>query len=188
MASQDISAKKGLGVKELLDKVLLEADMLDLKANPNRKATGTIIESSLDRGRGYVATVLVSNGTLKIGDVMLAGTNYGRVKALFNERDQRIDKVGPSGAATVLGLNGAPQAGDAFHVMDTEQEVREIATKREQLQREQALRAHSVLSLDEIGRRIARGGTKELNIVVFQIDFDTFLNRVGTVRRGENYG
>ena len=164
--SQDISAKKGLGVKELLDKVLLEADMLDLKANPNRKATGTIIESSLDRGRGYVATVLVSNGTLKIGDVMLAGTNYGRVKALFNERDQRIDKVGPSGAATVLGLNGAPQAGDAFHVMDTEQEVREIATKREQLQREQALRAHSVLSLDEIGRRIARGGTKELNIVV----------------------
>lgn len=164
--SQDISAKKGLGVKELLDKVLLEADMLDLKANPNRKATGTIIESSLDRGRGYVATVLVSNGTLKIGDVMLVGTNYGRVKALFNERDQRIDKVGPSGAATVLGLNGAPQAGDAFHVMDTEQEVREIATKREQLQREQALRAHSVLSLDEIGRRIARGGTKELNIVV----------------------
>ena len=164
--SQDISAKKGVGVKELLDKVLLEADMLDLKANPNRKATGTIIESSLDRGRGYVATVLVSNGTLKIGDVMLAGTNYGRVKALFNERDQRIDKVGPAGAATVLGLNGAPQAGDAFHVMDTEQEVREIATKREQLQREQALRAHSVLSLDEIGRRIARGGTKELNIVV----------------------
>ncbi len=164
--SQDISAKKGEGVKELLDKVLLEADMLDLKANPNRKATGTIIESSLDRGRGYVATVLVSNGTLKIGDVMLAGTNYGRVKALFNERDQRIDKVGPAGAATVLGLNGAPQAGDAFHVMDTEQEVREIATKREQLQREQALRAHSVLSLDEIGRRIARGGTKELNIVV----------------------
>ncbi len=164
--SQDISAKKGVGVKELLDKVLLEADMLDLKANPNRKATGTIIESSLDRGRGYVATVLVSNGTLKIGDVMLAGTNYGRVKALFNERDQRIDKVGPAGAATVLGLNGAPQAGDAFHVMETEQEVREIATKREQLQREQALRAHSVLSLDEIGRRIARGGTKELNIVV----------------------
>ncbi len=164
--SQDISAKKGVGVKELLDKVLLEADMLDLKANPNRKATGTIIESSLDRGRGYVATVLVSNGTLKIGDVMLAGTNYGRVKALFNERDQRIDKVGPAGVATVLGLNGAPQAGDAFHVMETEQEVREIATKREQLQREQALRAHSVLSLDEIGRRIARGGTKELNIVV----------------------
>ena len=127
--SQDISAKKGLGVKELLDKVLLEADMLDLKANPNRKATGTIIESSLDRGRGYVATVLVSNGTLKIGDVMLAGTNYGRVKALFNERDQRIDKVGPSGAATVLGLNGAPQAGDAFHVMDTEQEVRDYIAK-----------------------------------------------------------
>lgn len=164
--SQDISAKKGIGVKELLDKVLLEADMLDLKANPNRRATGTIIESSLDRGRGYVATVLVSNGTLKVGDIMLAGTNYGRVKALFNERDQRIEEVGPSGAATVLGLNGAPQAGDAFHVMDSEQEVREIASKREQLQREQALRAHSVLSLDEIGRRIARGGTKELNIVV----------------------
>lgn len=164
--SQDISAKKGIGVKELLDKVLLEADMLDLKANPNRRATGTIIESSLDKGRGYVATVLVSNGTLRVGDIMLAGTNYGRVKALFNERDQRIEEVGPSGAATVLGLNGAPQAGDAFHVMDSEQEVREIASKREQLQREQALRAHSVLSLDEIGRRIARGGAKELNIVV----------------------
>ena len=164
--SQDISAKKGTGVKELLDKVLLEADMLDLKANPNRKATGTVIESSLDRGRGYVATVLVSNGTLKVGDIVLAGTNYGRVKALFNERDQRIDSVGPSGAATLLGLNGAPQAGDAFHVMDSEQEVRDIASKREQLQREQALRAHSVLSLDEIGRRIARGGVKELNIVV----------------------
>ena len=164
--SQDISAKKGIGVSELLEKVLLEADMLDLKANPNRKAVGTIIESSLDRGRGYVATILVSNGTLHVGDIVLAGTNYGRVKALFNERDQRIDTVGPAEAATLLGLNGAPQAGDIFHVMDTEQEAREIALKREQLQREQALRAHSVLSLDEIGRRIARGGTKELNLIV----------------------
>ncbi len=164
--SQDISAKKGVGVKDLLEKVLLEADMLDLKANPNRKATGTVIESSLDRGRGYVGTILVSNGTLRVGDIVLAGTSYGRVKALFNERDQRIESVGPAEAATMLGLNGAPQAGDVFHVMDTEQEVREIATKREQLQREQALRAHSVLSLDEIGRRIARGGTKELNLIV----------------------
>lgn len=164
--SQDISAKKGIGVKELLEKVLLEADMLDLKANPNRKAVGTIIESSLDRGRGYVATILVSNGTLHVGDIVLAGTNYGRVKALFNERDQRISSVGPSEAATLLGLSGAPQAGDMFHVMDTEQEARDIASKREQLQREQALRAHSVLSLDEIGRRIARGGTKELNLIV----------------------
>lgn len=164
--SQDISAKKGVGVKDLLEKVLLEADMLDLKANPNRKATGTVIESSLDRGRGYVGTILVSNGTLRVGDIVLAGTSYGRVKALFNERDQRIESVGPAEAATMLGLNGAPQAGDVFHVMDTEQEVREIAAKREQLQREQALRAHSVLSLDEIGRRIARGGTKELNLIV----------------------
>ena len=164
--SQDISAKKGIGVKDLLEKVLLEADMLDLKANPNRKATGTVIESSLDRGRGYVGTILVSNGTLRVGDIVLAGTSYGRVKALFNERDQRIESVGPAEAATMLGLNGAPQAGDVFHVMDTEQEVREIAAKREQLQREQALRAHSVLSLDEIGRRIARGGTKELNLIV----------------------
>lgn len=164
--SQDISAKKGIGVNELLEKVLLEADMLDLKANPNRNATGTVIESSLDRGRGYVATILVSNGTLHVGDIVLAGTNYGRVKALFNERDQRVNEVGPSEAATMLGLNGAPQAGDSFHVMNTEQEVRDIASKREQLQREQALRAHSILSLDEIGRRIARGGTKELNLIV----------------------
>ena len=146
--SQDISAKKGIGVSELLEKVLLEADMLDLKANPNRKAVGTIIESSLDRGRGYVATILVSNGTLHVGDIVLAGTNYGRVKALFNERDQRIDTVGPAEAATLLGLNGAPQAGDIFHVMDTEQEAREIALKREQLQREQALRAHSTLTTE----------------------------------------
>ena len=134
--SQDISAKKGIGVADLLDKVLLEADMLELKANPNRKATGTIIESSLDKGRGYVATVLVSNGTLHQGDIVLAGTNYGRVKALFNERNQRVNDIGPSMAATLLGFNGAPQAGDTFHVMETEQEAREIANKREQLHRE----------------------------------------------------
>ncbi len=164
--SQDISAKQGLGVEELLEKVLLEADMLELKANPNRNATGTIIESSLDKGRGYVATVLVSNGTLKQGDVVLAGTNYGRVKALFNERNQRVDGIGPSQAATLLGFNGAPQAGDAFHVMATEQEAREIATKREQLQREQDLRTHKMLTLDEVGRRIKLGSFKEINIIV----------------------
>ncbi len=164
--SQDISAKKGIGVKELLEKVLLEADMLELKANPNRKATGTIIESSLDKGRGYVATVLVSNGTLRHGDIVLAGTNYGRVKALFNERNQRVQDVGPSEAATLLGFNGAPQAGDQFHVMDSEQEAREIANKREQLQREQDLRTHKMLTLDEVGRRIKLGSFKEMNIIV----------------------
>ncbi len=164
--SQDISAKKGIGVADLLEKVLLEADMLELKANPNRKATGTIIESSLDKGRGYVATVLVSNGTLHQGDIVLAGTNYGRVKALFNERNQRIKDVGPSMAATLLGFNGAPQAGDTFHVMPTEQEAREIANKREQLQREQNLRTHKILTLDEVGRRIKLGSFKELNIIV----------------------
>ena len=164
--SQDISAKKGIGIKELLEKVLLEADMLDLKANPNRKATGTIIESALDKGRGYVATILVSNGTLHQGDVVLAGTNFGRVKALFNERSQRIDNVGPSMAATLLGFNGAPQAGDQFHVMDTEQEAREITAKREQLQREQDLRTHKMLTLDELGRRIKQGNYQELNIIV----------------------
>lgn len=164
--SQDISAKKGIGVDELLEKVLLEADMLELKANPDRKATGTIIESSLDKGRGYVATVLVSNGTLRQGDVVLAGTNYGRVKALFNERNQRVQEVGPSQAATLLGFNGAPQAGDQFHVMDTEQEAREISNKREQLQREQDLRTHKMLTLDEVGRRIKLGSFKELNIIV----------------------
>ena len=164
--SQDISAKKGFGVKELLEKVLLEADMLELKANPNRKAVGTIIESSLDKGRGYVATVLVSNGTLHQGDVVLAGTNYGRVKALFNERNQRVKSVGPSQAATLLGFNGAPQAGDQFHVMETEQEAREIANKREQLQREQDLRTHKMLTLDEVGRRIKLGSFKEMNIIV----------------------
>lgn len=164
--SQDISAKKGIGVEDLLEKVLLEADMLELKANPNRKATGTVIESSLDKGRGYVATVLVSGGTLHQGDVVLAGTNYGRVKALFNERGQRIQEVGPSMAATLLGFNGAPQAGDQFHVMETEQEAREIANKREQLQREQDLRTHKMLTLDEVGRRIKHGSFQELNIIV----------------------
>ena len=164
--SQDISAKKGIGVKELLEKVLLEADMLELKANPNRKAVGTVIESSLDKGRGYVATVLVSNGTLHQGDVVLAGTNFGRVKALFNERNQRVDNIGPSMAATLLGFNGAPQAGDQFHVMDSEQEAREIANKREQLQREQDLRTHKMLTLDEVGRRIKLGSFQELNIIV----------------------
>ncbi len=164
--SQDISAKKGIGVDELLEKVLLEADMLELKANPNRKAVGTVIESSLDKGRGYVATVLVSNGTLRQGDVVLAGTNYGRIKALFNERGQRIKEVGPSMAATLLGFNGAPQAGDQFHVMDTEQEARDIANKREQLQREQDLRTREVLTLEKIGKRLKMGSYHELNIIV----------------------
>ena len=164
--SQEISAKKGIGVAELMEKVLLEAEMLDLKANPDRKATGSVIESSLDKGRGYVATVLVSNGTLHVGDIMVAGTNYGKIRAMFNERNQRITEAGPSAPALVLGLNGAPTAGDTFHILDSEREAREITNRREQLQREQALRAHSVLSLDEIGRRIARGGTKELNLIV----------------------
>ena len=164
--SQDISAKKGIGVSDLLEKVLLEADMLELKANPNRKATGTVIESSLDKGRGYVATVLVSNGTLKQGDVVLAGTNFGRVKALFNERNQRVNEVGPAMAATLLGFNGAPQAGDQFHVMETEQEAREIANRREQLQREQDLRTREVLTLEKIGKRLKMGSYHELNIIV----------------------
>lgn len=164
--SQDISAKKGTGVDELLEKVLLEAEMLDLKANPNRKATGSIIESSLDKGRGYVATILVSNGTLNVGDIVLAGTYYGRVKAMFNERNQRVTSAGPSEPVIILGLNGAPQAGDTFHVMDSEQEAREIANKREQLQREQGLRTQTRLTLDEIGHRIALGSFKELNIIV----------------------
>ncbi len=164
--SQDISAKQGIGVNDLLEKVLLEADMLELKANPDRKAVGTVIESSLDKGRGYVATVLVSNGTLRQGDVVLAGTNYGRVKALFNERNQRVQEVGPAQAATLLGFNGAPQAGDQFNVMDTEQEAREITNKREQLQREQDLRTHKMLTLDEVGRRIKLGSFQELNIIV----------------------
>ena len=164
--SQDISAKKGIGVEELMEKVLLEAELLELKANPNRKATGSIIESSLDKGRGYVATVLVSNGTLKIGDIVLAGSNFGRVKAMFNERNQRIDKALPAEPALILGLNGAPAAGDTFHVFDTDQEAREIANKREQLQREQGLRTTKMLTLDEVGRRLALGDFHELNIIV----------------------
>ena len=163
---QEISAKKGIGVNELLDKVLLEADMMDLKANPNRKATGTIIESSLEKGRGYVSTVLVSNGTLKVGDNVIAGTSWGRIKAMFNERNQRIESAGPSEPAIILGLNGAPTAGDTFHVMDTEQEAREIANKREQLQREQGLRTQTRLTLSDISHRIARGEFHEMNIIV----------------------
>jgi translation initiation factor IF-2 len=164
--SQEISAKKGIGVEELLEKVLLEADLLDLKANPNRKAVGSIIESSLDKGRGYVSTILVENGTLKVGDVVLAGTHYGRVKAMFNERNQKIDKAAPSEPALILGLNGAPQAGDTFNVLDTDQEAREIATRREQLQRELGLRTQKMLTLDDIGRRIAIGNFQELNVIV----------------------
>ena len=164
--SQDISAKKGIGVPELMEKVLLEAEMLDLKANPNRRATGSIIESSLDKGRGYVATVLVSNGTLKMGDIVLAGTSYGKVKAMFNERNQRMKEAGPSEPALILGLNGAPAAGDTFHVIETEQEAREIANKREQLQREQGLRTQKMLTLDEVGRRLALGDFHELNVIV----------------------
>ncbi|MGM9795402.1 MAG: translation initiation factor IF-2 [Candidatus Aphodosoma sp.] len=164
--SQDISAKKGIGVEELLEKVLIEAELLDLKANPNRRATGSVIESSLDKGRGYVATVLVSNGTLHIGDVMLAGTNYGRIKAMFNERGQRVKEAGPSEPVIVLGLNGAPQAGDNFNVFAEDHEAREIASKREQLAREQGIRTSKHTTLDEIGRRIALGNFQELNIIV----------------------
>ena len=163
---QEISAKKGIGVDDLMEKVLLEADMLDLKANPNRRATGTVIESSLDKGRGFVTTLLVSNGSLKVGDILLAGTCWGRVKALFNERNQRIDNVKPAEPAIVLGLNGAPSAGDQFHVIETEQEAREIANKREQLQREQGLRTQKRLTLGDISHRIARGEFHELNIIV----------------------
>ena len=164
--SQDISAKAGIGVEDLLEKVLLEAEMLDLKANPDKRATGSIIESTLDKGRGYVATVLVQNGTLKMGDIVLAGTHYGRVKAMFNERNQRIKEAGPAEPVLILGLNGAPQAGDSFHVIETEQEAREIANKREQLQREQGLRTQKMLTLDEVGRRIALGSFQELNVIV----------------------
>jgi len=163
---QEISAKKGMGVDELLEKVLLEAEMLDLKANPNRKATGSIIESSLDKGRGYVSTVLVSNGTLKVGDIVVAGTSYGRIKAMFNERNQRIEKAGPAEPAIILGLNGAPTAGDTFHIMETEQEARDITNKRVQLQREQSLRTTTKLGLDELSHRIALGEFHELNIIV----------------------
>ena len=164
--SQEISAKKGIGVEELMDKVLLEAEMLDLKANPNRKATGSIIESTLDKGRGYVATILCQNGTLRQGDIVLAGTHYGKIKAMFNERGQRIEKALPAEPAVILGLNGAPTAGDTFHVMESEQEAREICNKREQLKREQGLRTLKRVDLNELGRRIALGDFKELNLVV----------------------
>ncbi len=163
---QEISAKKGMGVQELLEKVLLEAEMLDLKANPNRKATGSIIESSLDKGRGYVSTLLVSNGTLKVGDVVIAGTSFGKIKAMFNERNARITSAGPAEPVIILGLNGAPTAGDSFHVMESEQEAKDIANKRMQLQREQSLRTRHVLGLDEISHRIALGEFHELNIIV----------------------
>ncbi|NLV38225.1 MAG: translation initiation factor IF-2, partial [Bacteroidales bacterium] len=164
--SQDISAKKGIHVKELLEKVLLEAEMLELKANPSRRAVGSIIESTLEKGRGYVATVLVENGTLRVGDNIVAGVNHGRIKAMFNERGQRVESAGPAEPVLILGLNGAPQAGDNFNVLDSEQEAREIATKREQLQREQGLRTSKILTLAEIGRRIAVGNFKELNLIV----------------------
>ena len=164
--SQDISAKKGIGVPELMEKVLLEAEMLDLKANPNRKATGTIIESSLDKGRGYVATVLVSNGTLKMGDIVIAGTSWGKVKAMFNERNQKLKSAAPAEPVLILGLNGAPQAGVTFHVVDSEREAREITGKREQLQREQGVRTAQTLTLDELGRRIKMGDFHELNLIV----------------------
>lgn len=164
--SQDISAKQGIGVKELLDKVLLEAEMLDLKANPHRKATGSVIESTLDKGRGYVATVLVNNGTLRVGDIVLAGTSYGRIKAMFNERNQRIKEAGPAEPVIILGLNGAPQAGDNFNVFDEEHEARDIAARREQLAREQSLRTSKHLTLEELGRRRALGDFHELNVIV----------------------
>ncbi|GHV11277.1 hypothetical protein FACS1894162_6570 [Bacteroidia bacterium] len=164
--SQDISAKQGLGVEELLEKVLLEADLLELKANPKRRAIGSIIESSLDKGRGYMVTMLVQNGTLKVGDVVLAGTHYGRVKAMFNERNQRIMEAGPAEPVLILGLDGAPQAGDTINVMETEQEAREIATKREQLQREQGLRTQKRITLSDIGRRLAIGNFQEINVIV----------------------
>ena len=163
---QEISAKKGIGVEDLMEKVLLEAEMLELKANPNRKATGSVIEASLDKGRGYVSTVLVSNGTLKVGDIVIAGTYYGRIKAMFNERNQRVEKAGPAEPVIILGLNGAPSAGDSFHIMDTEQEAREIANKRMQLQREQSLRTTKTLSLEEIAHRIALGEFHMLNLIV----------------------
>ena len=164
--SQEISAKKGIGVAELMEKVLLEAEMLDLKANPHRKATGSVIESSLDKGRGYVATVLVSNGTLHVGDIMVAGTNYGKIRAMFNERNQRITEAGPSAPALVLGLNGAPTAGDTFHILDSEREAREITNRREQLQREQKERTRHMPGLDDIARRRALGEFHELNLIV----------------------
>ncbi len=164
--SQDISAKTGLNVEDLLEKILLEADLLELKANPNKPATGTVIESSLDRGRGYVATLLVRDGSMKIGDMLLAGYHYGHIKAMFNERNQKVDKAGPSDPVLVLGLNGAPQAGEKFNILEDEKEAKEIAIKREQLYREQGMRAKKHITLDEIGRRLAIGNFQELNIVV----------------------
>src|SRR5690554_6343063 len=164
--SQDVSAKQGIGMAELLEKVLLEAELLELKANPSRRAVGSAVESSLDKGRGYVSTVLVENGTLKMGDIVLAGTYFGRIKAMFNERNQRIEEARPAEPALILGLNGAPQAGDNFNVIATEQEARDIANKREQLQREQNIRTKKHFTLDELGRRIALGDFKELNIIV----------------------
>jgi translation initiation factor IF-2 len=164
--SQEISAKKGTNVDSLLEKVLLESDMLDLKANPNKRGRGTVIESMLDKGRGYVMTVLVQDGTLKVGDIVLAGCYSGRVKALFNERGTRITQAGPAEPVQVLGLTGAPQAGDLFNVMEDEREARDIANKRLQLQREQGIRTHKHITLDEIGRRLAIGSFKELNVIV----------------------
>lgn len=164
--SQDISAKHGDGVADLLEKVLLEAEMLDLKANPDRAAYGSVAESSLDKGRGYISTVLVENGTLKSGDIILAGAYFGRIRAMFNERNQNIEEAGPAQPALILGLNGAPQAGDKFHVLESEQEARSIANKREQLAREQSIRTQKILTLDDIGRRIAIGNFQELNIIV----------------------
>lgn len=163
---QEIAAKKGLHIEDLLEKVLLEAELLDLKANPHRKAVGSIIESSLDKGRGYVATVLVQNGTLKVGDIMLAGQYFGHIKAMFNERGEKLEKAGPSEPALILGLNGAPQAGDKFNIMSDDKEARLLANKREQLQREQGLRTQKHITLDEIGRRIAIGNFQELNVIV----------------------
>ncbi len=164
--SQEISAKNGTGIEELLDKVLLEAELLDLKANPNKRASGSIVESTLDKGRGYVATMLVGMGTLKVGDIVLAGAYHGHVKAMFNEHNQRVQSAGPSEPVLILGLNGAPTAGDNFNVMSTEKEARDIANKREQLQREQGLRTHKHITLDEIGRRIAIGNFQELKVIV----------------------
>ncbi|MFO7851226.1 MAG: translation initiation factor IF-2 [Bacteroidota bacterium] len=164
--SQEISAKSGINIEELLEKVLLEAEMLELKANPSKKATGTVIESSLDRGRGYIATILVKSGTLRLGDIVLAGSYYGHVKAMYNERGHKIDEAGPSSPVLILGLDGAPQAGDKFNVMETDREAKEIANKRTQLQREQGMRTQKHITLDEIGRRIAIGNFQELNIIV----------------------
>jgi len=164
--SQEISAKTGLHIDDLLEKVLLEAELLDLKANPNRHALGTVIESALDKGRGYVATILIENGTLKIGDVLLAGSHFGHIKAMYNERGGKITSAGPATPVLILGLNGAPQAGDRFNVMDSDREAKEIATRREQLQREQELRTMKHITLDEIGRRIAIGNFKELNVII----------------------